>query len=159
LTTDHSRFGLSPSVSCRQPGWPDCVRMSAERVTYLDSSAIVKLVTEEPESSALRQFLRRRTRLAASALAQTEVVRALMEDGPVAVRRAWEVLQTMNLIRVNDQVLTLAGELRPVELRSLGAIHLATAQLLGKDFGRVVTYDERMAEAARGLGMRVASPA
>jgi len=43
-----------------------------------------------------------------------------------------------------------------VELRSLDAIHLATAQLLGKEFGRVVTYDERMAEAARVLGMRVA---
>jgi uncharacterized protein len=133
--------------------------MSAERVTYLDSSAIVKLAAEEPESLALRQFLRRRHRLAASALAQTEVARALMEDGPAAVRRGWEVLQTVNLIRVNDQVLALAGELLPVELRSLDAIHLATAQLLGKDFGRVITYDERMAAAARMLGMRVASPA
>ena len=82
-----------------------------------------------------------------------------MEDGPVAVRRGSEVLQTVNLIRVNDQVLALSGRTAAVELRSLDAIHLATAQLLGKDFGRVVTYDERMAEAARVLGMRVASPA
>src|ERR1700730_16694093 len=133
--------------------------MSAERVTYLDSSAIVKLAAEEPESSALRGFLRRRHRLAASALVQTEVARALMEDGPAAVRRGWEVLQTVNLIRVNDQVLALAGELRPVESKSLDAIHLATAQLLGQDFGRVVTYDARMAAAARALGMRVRSPA
>jgi uncharacterized protein len=133
--------------------------MSAERVTYLDSSAIVKLAAEEPESAALRLFLRRRNRLASSALAQTEVARALMADGPIAVRRGWEVLQAVNLIRINDQVLALAGELRPVELRSLDAIHLATARLLGKDFGRVVTYDERMANAARLLGLRVASPA
>ena len=132
--------------------------MSAERITYLDSSAIVKLAAEEPESAVLRQFLRRRHRLASSALAQTEVARALREDGPVAVQRGWEVLQTVNLIRVNDRVLALAGELLPVELRSLDAIHLATAQLLGKELGRVVTYDERMAEAARVLGMRVASP-
>jgi uncharacterized protein len=133
--------------------------MSAERITYLDSSAIVKLAIEEPESLALRQFLRRRHRLASSALARTEVARALMEDGPVAVQRGWEVLQTMSLIRVSDRVLALAGELLPVKLRSLAAIHLATAQMLGKDFGRMVTYDERMAEAARALRLRVASPA
>ncbi len=132
--------------------------MSAERVTYLDSSAIVKLAAEEPESAALRHFLHRRHRLASSALAQTEVARALMDDGPVAVRRGREVLRTVNLIRVNDDVLTLAGELQPPELRSLDAIHLATAQLLGQDFGRMVTYDERMAETARFLRMRVVSP-
>ena len=132
--------------------------MSAERVTYLDSSALVKLAADEPESAALRQFLRRRRRLAASALAQTEVARALMDDGPLAVRRGREVLRTVNLIRINDDVLTLAGELQPAELRSLDAIHLATAQLLGQDFGRVITYDERVAGAARFLRMRVLSP-
>ena len=87
--------------------------MSAERVTYLDSSAIVKLAAKEPESAALRQVLRRRPRLAASALARTEAARALMEDGPLAVRRGREVLRTLNLMRVNNDVLTLAGELQP----------------------------------------------
>ena len=133
--------------------------MSAERVTYLDSSAIVKLAAEEPESAALRHFLRRRHRLASSTLAQTEVARALMLDGPLAVQRGWQVLQTVSLIRVSDRVLGLAGELPPAELRSLDAIHLATVQLLGQDFGRVVTYDERLAEAARALRIRVVSPA
>ena len=132
--------------------------MSAERVTYLDSSAIVKLAAEEPESAALRRFVRRRHRLASSALAQTEVARALLEDGPQAVRRGWDVLQAVNLIRVSDRVLMLAGGLLPAELRSLDAIHLATAQLLGKDLGRLVTYDARLAAAARGLGLRVVSP-
>ena len=74
------------------------------------------------------------------------------------MRRGWQVLQTLNLIRINDRVLALAGELLPAEVRSLDAIHLATAQLLGEQLGRVVTYDERMVEAARVLGMRVASP-
>lgn len=124
----------------------------------MDSSAIVKLVADEPESVALRQFLRRRRPLVASALAHTEVARALIPDGPEAVRRGWQVLQTLNLIRINDRVLALAGELLPAEVRSLDAIHLATAQLLGEQLGRVVTYDERMVEAARVLGMRVASP-
>jgi predicted nucleic acid-binding protein len=132
--------------------------MSAERITYLDSSAIVKLAAAEPESAVLRQFLRRRRRLVSSALAQTEVARALLEDGPLAVQRGREALQTVNLIRVNDRVLALAGELLPAELRSLDAIHLATAQLLGNEFGRIVTYDERLAAAARALRMRVASP-
>ena len=132
--------------------------MSAERVTYLDSSAIVKLAAAEPESAPLRQFLRRRRRLASSALAQTEVARALMEDGPAAVRRGRDVLQKLNLIRINDPVLILAGELRPAELRSLDAIHLATARLLGGDFAHLVTYDQRVTDAARSLGMHVASP-
>jgi predicted nucleic acid-binding protein len=158
LKTFLTRFSLTRITSCRQADWRDCERMSAERIMYLDSSAIVKLAAEEPESSALRRFLRRRHRPVASALAQTEVARALMEDGPVAVRRGWDVLQTVNLIRVNDRVLALAGELLPVELRSLDAIHLATARLLGKEFGQLVTYDERMARSARMLGMRVASP-
>ena len=132
--------------------------MSAERVTYLDSSAIVKLAIQEPESAALRRFLRRRTQIASSALAQTEVARALLVQGPEAVRRGRDLLLTVSLIRVNDRVLALAGELLPVELRSLEAIHLATARLLGDDLGRMVTYDERLAAGARGLKIRVARP-
>ncbi len=61
--------------------------MSVERVTYLDSSAIVKLVEVAPESTALRQYLRRRRPYIASALARTEVIRALLPLGPEAVRR------------------------------------------------------------------------
>ena len=132
--------------------------MSAERVTYLDSSAIVKLAIKEPESAALRRFLRRRTQIASSALAQTEVARALIAQGPEAVRRGGDLLQTVSLVRVSDQVLALAGQLLPVELRSLDAIHLATARLLGNDLAALVTYDGRLAAGARGLKIRVVSP-
>jgi predicted nucleic acid-binding protein len=62
------------------------------------------------------------------------------------------------LARVNDRVLTTAGTLLPADLRSLDAIHLATAQQLGADLGRIVTYDERMSIAARALGFAVSSP-
>ena len=55
-------------------------------------------------------------------------------------------------------MLNAAGALAPVELRSLDAIHLATAQQIGNDLAAVVTYDERMAVAARVLGWRVAQP-
>jgi len=132
--------------------------MSAERVTYVDSSALVKLAIREPESDALRRYLRRRQPLVSSALARTEVTRALLPLGPEAVRRGHDVLSSVDLVRINDRVLNAAGALAPVELRSLDAIHLATAQQLGTDLTAVVTYDDRMAEAAGILGWRVAHP-
>lgn len=130
-----------------------------ERATYLDSSAIVKLVVEEPESAALLRYLRRRRPLVTSALARTEVARALLPLGAEAVRRGLDVLSRLDVVRVNDRVLDAAGALQPPEIRSLDAIHLATAQLLGEDLSRVVTYDDRMAQAAAALGRQVVSPA
>jgi predicted nucleic acid-binding protein len=132
--------------------------MSAERATYLDSSAIVKLVVAEPESAALRSYVRRRAPLVASALARTEVGRALLPLGETAVRRGRDVLGALELVRVDDKTLDAAAALAPPAIRSLDAIHLATAQRLGAELARIVTYDERMAEAARALGMTVASP-
>lgn len=126
--------------------------------TYLDSSAIVKLAVREPESLALRRYLRRRQPVVSSALARAEVLRALLPAGDAAVNRGRAVLQRIDLIRVNDRILNAAGVLRPPELRSLDAIHLATAQELGSELGTLVTYDERMAAAAKQLGYRIAQP-
>ncbi len=133
--------------------------MNADRVTYLDSSALVKLAVHEPESLALRAFLRRRRPLVSSALARVEVGRALIHAGPRAVRRGTEVLRRIELIRVNDRLLDDAAALGPPTLRSLDALHLATAQRLEQSLRRLVTYDERMADAATTLGISVASPA
>ena len=132
--------------------------MSVERVTYLDSSAIVKLVEAAPESNALRQYLRRRRPYVSSALARTEVARALLPRGAEGVRRGQHLLSRIELVRVNDRVLNLAGELPPPTLRSLDAIHLATATLLVGSLARVITYDAGMASAARTLGFTVISP-
>ncbi|MGZ4105025.1 MAG: type II toxin-antitoxin system VapC family toxin [Actinomycetota bacterium] len=132
--------------------------MNAERATYLDSSAIVKLAVHEPESAALRRYLRRRRPLVSSALARTEVARALSPLGPEAARRGRDVLARIDLARVNDRVLSAAGMLLPADVRSLDAIHLATAQELGSDLARIVTYDDRMADAARALGFNVSAP-
>lgn len=126
--------------------------------TYLDSSAIVKLAIEERESGPLRRHLRRRGPLTSSALARTEVLRVLLDEGDPGLARGREVLSRLNLVRVNDRVLNAAGAMLPSELRSLDAIHLATALQLGDDVRQLVTYDERMAEAARTLGLRTASP-
>jgi predicted nucleic acid-binding protein len=133
--------------------------MSADRrLTYVDSSAIVKLAVAEPESKALRRYLSRRQPLVSSALARTEVTRALMPSGPEAVARGEQALRRVQLLRVNDRVLAEAGRMEPVELRSLDAIHLASAHQLGSSVKQIVTYDERMAGAARANGWSVAAP-
>jgi predicted nucleic acid-binding protein len=120
--------------------------MSADRATYIDSSALVKLAVRESESEALRRCVRRRRPLVSSTLSRTEVSRALLPLGPEAVRRGQEVLVRIDLIRVNDRALIA------------DAIHLATAQQLGADLSRIVTCDERMASAAKDLGLSVSSP-
>ena len=126
--------------------------------TYLDSSAIVKLAVREPESMALRRYLRRQQPLVSSALARTEVLRALLPAGSEAVARGRDVLQRLDLVRVNDRILNAAAVLQPPELRSLDAIHLATARLLGDELQAVVTYDDRMIVAAKQLGCRIVQP-
>jgi uncharacterized protein len=127
------------------------------RLTYLDSSGIVKLVDREPESAALRRYLQRRT-VVSSALARTEVLRAAATRGDDVVARGRQVLARLHLLRINDRVLEAAAKVLPVELRTLDAIHLATAQQLGDELGGIVTYDARMADAAGLLGFRVAAP-
>jgi hypothetical protein len=132
--------------------------MSAERATYLDSSAIVKLAVREPESAALRAYLRRRRPFITSALARVEVHRALLPAGDPAVRRGLSVLRRIEMIRISAAVLETAGALQPAELRSLDALHLATALCLGEDLGRIVAYDDRLADAARAAGLAVVAP-
>ena len=126
--------------------------------TYLDSSAIVKLVIAEPQSSALRRFLRRRRPLISSSLARTEVLRAVLGEGERGTARARAVLASLELVRVSDRLLEAAGALLPAELRSLDAIHLATGRQLGSDLGHLVTYDERMLTAARLLDLSPMAP-
>jgi uncharacterized protein len=132
--------------------------MTAEKATYLDSSALVKLAVREPESLALRAYIRRHRPLISSALAKTEVARALLPLGSEATRSGDEVIARIDLVRINDRVLKTAGAMLPEDLRSLDAIHLATAEQLGLDLARIVTYDERMAAAARTVGWRVVVP-
>lgn len=132
--------------------------MNAERPVYLDSSAIVKLAIAEPESAALRRYLRRHRPLVSSALARTEVARAMLPLGNAAVRRGLDALSRLELIRISDRILADAGSVLPVELRSLDAMHLATMRRIGTDLSRVVTYDDRMSGAATALGFSVVAP-
>lgn len=132
--------------------------MSDERLVYLDSSAIVKLVLDEPESAALRGFVGRRRSLVSSALARTEITRALLPFGALAVRRGADALKRVELLRVSDAVLMEAGTLMPPELRALDAIHLATAVRLGSILWRLISYDRRMTAGAAVLGLPTHAP-
>lgn len=133
--------------------------MGAERhLTYLDSSAIVKLVVTEPESEALASYLATRTPLVSSALARTEVPRALQTNGAEAVERGEAVLETIDLLNISLRVLAVAGRVGRASLRSLAAIHLASAMEFGEALDGIVTYDQLMAQAAIEAGFRVAAP-
>jgi predicted nucleic acid-binding protein len=128
---------------------------------YLDSSAIVKLVQREAESNALRRFLRRHRddRRVTSALARVEVVRAISGGGPAAIAHARRQLARVDEIAIDRDLLDTAGTIAPGEsLRSIDAIHLASAQALAPDLRAVVTYDQRIAAAAHTLGMIIEAP-
>jgi predicted nucleic acid-binding protein len=127
-------------------------------VIYLDSSALVKLVVAEPESAALRRYLRRRRPLVSSALARTEVLRSVLLEGASGLARVRDVLSSVDLIKINERILDAAGVLQPVDVRSLDAIHLATAQQLGSELSGLVAYDERLLDAAATLGFKTLTP-
>ena len=126
---------------------------------YLDSSAFVKVVVEEAESTAVRTFLADKSaRRVPSALLRTESLRAVRHLGPDALATVREGLRRVDLVGIDDRILDAAGTLEPRVLRTLDAIHLATVLAVGDDLEAIVTYDERMAEAARLLGLPTVSP-
>ena len=126
---------------------------------YLDTSAFVKLAVEESETAALRQFLADRAlRRVSSALLRTEALRAVRHLGPDALASVREALRRVDLVAIDDRILDAAGTLEPRGLRTLDAIHLATAMAIGDDLDAIVTYDDRMVEAAGLLGLLVSAP-
>lgn len=133
--------------------------MSTGSVIYLDSSAIVKLVVNEPESTALRQFLGERNPLVSSALARTEVSRAVLALSSPTQKAAQQVLGRIDLLRVTNLILNIAGTLQPDSLRTLDAIHLASALSLEDSLADFVCYDHRLSQAAADQGWAIASPA
>lgn len=131
---------------------------SVSDVAYLDASALVKLSLEEDHSVALRQATRHWSHLVSSRLAVVEVLRAARKRDPAAEPTAREVLSHTALVALSDRVLHAATRLEPVGLRSLDAIHLATALRVRSRLAAFVSYDERQLEAAAMLGVPTASP-
>lgn len=127
-------------------------------IAYLDSSALVKLVATEPESAKLAVAIDRWPERVSSALARVEVLRAARRAGDDTIRRAREVLEGVSLLSLDDAVLNAAVRIRPLGLRSLDAIHVASALSLGSRLEVLVAYDHRLLTAAEAAGLPTQSP-
>ncbi|TCO47569.1 hypothetical protein EV646_105122 [Kribbella antiqua] len=130
---------------------------------YLDSAAIVKLIRREKETEVLHAWLTKQQdkMLVASALVLTEVPRALRRTDPGRLVAVPTVLAKLNRIPVDDTVLATAAAYLDPTLRSLDAIHLASAQSLvleGQPLTALVTYDKRLLTAAAEAGLATAAP-
>ena len=125
---------------------------------YFDASAILKLTLAERESLALIDYLNERdVRVATSVIAEVEVTRTLVrmrvdqEERDGALRRIY-------LLSLDSDVRGEATRIKPHQLRSLDAIHVATAMSIGEGNLEFITYDDRMADAARAAGLKVVQP-
>ncbi len=126
---------------------------------YLDTSALAKLVVAEAETDALRAWLAQADREPVSCdLTRTELARAVRRVAPDRAVLAREVLDAVTLLAVTTSTFEAAGRLEPTMLRTLDAIHIAAALELGDELDSIVTYDERMADAARANGLPVTAP-
>ena len=119
----------------------------------------MKLIIPERESDALVSALAAWSRRLSSELALTEVVRAARRYGPPTPRAAEEALSLVALRPMDRELMRRAGLMEPLELRSLDAIHLATALALDPPPAAFLTYDSRLAHAARAAGLNVQAPA
>jgi uncharacterized protein len=133
-------------------------------VIYLDSSAVVKLIRQEKGSSELVAWLNghRDESLVCSALVEVEVPRALRRSAPQALVGLPTVLTRLYKIEIDATIRATAAACPDPLLRTLDAIHLATAQLLAADTEGAliafVAYDKRLLAAASAIGVPVASP-
>jgi predicted nucleic acid-binding protein len=127
---------------------------------YLDSSAFFKLIVTEPETDALRSWLATHSDLpiVSSAIARTEVPRAVGREDPRALPRSFRIIRRVGKVTLTDDLLELAASLEPVTLRSLDAIHLASALTIKRDLKAFIAYDKRLLAVARGSGLPTASP-
>lgn len=127
---------------------------------YCDSSALVKLVIEEPASDDLEGWLAAQPDpvLISSVLARTEVVRAVARTDPAAVGLAADLLAAVTVVELDASLADEAARLEPPGLRSLDALHIAAVLRVGSAAGSLVSYDERMLAAAVQHGVAVAHP-
>jgi len=127
-------------------------------LAYLDSSAYVKLPLREPELDALLAELVEWEGYVSSALLGAEAIRVCARYGEPYAADAQAYLLDMALLPLDDGVLAGAASVGPATLRSLDALHLATALSVHDDIGIFITYDDRLASAAAASGLRVSSP-
>jgi uncharacterized protein len=128
---------------------------------YLDTAALVKLVRREPASDQLADWLDGQVDrlLVSSALAEVELPRALRRSEPALLTSAPAVLSRIGVCDVDETVRATAAGYQDPSIRSLDAIHLATADaILGDDLTAFVSYDRRLLATAKAIGLPVVSP-
>lgn len=126
---------------------------------YLDASAAVKLVVTEPETAPLERFLVDQVTRVSNRVLAVEVIRTVRRRSPESLDQARSMLEVMEFVELDGEVAGRAGALEPAGLRSLDAIHLASALMLAPELDAFITYDARQADAARAAGLHVESPA
>lgn len=128
---------------------------------YLDTAALVKLVRREPESDALADWLDERSPQpwVSSVLVEVELPRALRRSEPALLGGVPAVLARVARYEIDEVVRAAAAAHPDPDLRSLDAIHLATASaIFGARLHAFLTYDQRLLDAAAHLGLPIASP-
>ena len=124
---------------------------------YADSSALLKLLIVEKESAALTDFID--FTIKSSALTRVEVIRVLQKIAPEKIDQAQIILAGIDLTPLNPAILSMAENFAPaITLKSLDALHVATAIFLDKSVKGVITYDKAMIKNAKELRIKVASP-
>ncbi len=126
-------------------------------VWYLDTSALLKLITVEDESPAMRAWYASHSPIWSSQLLHTEALRAGVRLG-IEIAIVEEALDTVSMVLPSVTTFFAAGRLLPPELRSLDALHLATAIEIGDDLEGLVAYDDRLIGAARAASIEVITP-
>jgi predicted nucleic acid-binding protein len=127
-------------------------------VSYVDASALVKLVLVEPESVGMERWFLESERLLTSAISVIETRRAAARRPHDPGRLAY-VLRSIEVVAIGARIADESAVISPPSVRTLDAIHLATAMSVHPDLDAFVTYDNRLAAAARALGLPVVSPA
>ncbi|MEV0107930.1 type II toxin-antitoxin system VapC family toxin [Nocardia sp. NPDC050799] len=127
---------------------------------YLDTSALVKLAHPEAETDALVRWLDQQTDSpwVASALVEVELVRAVRAAAPTDLVHVPGVLARVDMVEIDGIVRANAAAVAPTTIRSLDAIHLATALEFAADLTALVTYDKRLGEAAIAAGLTWTAP-
>ncbi len=128
------------------------------RTAYVDASALAKLVLDEPGSEAMRRWYVESERVLCSRIGLIETRRAVGRY-PHDPTHLDVVLRSVEIVELDAEIARDAASLGPVSLKTLDAIHLASAVRLGAEVQSFVTYDDRLAGAARAVGLPVVRPA